>query len=408
MASVTVYSAAKIDEITNEMVVGATISDGRLILQLRNDTTVDAGPVISALYDATTDSPGVVELATDDEVIAGVDDFRVITPFGLASLTATTDRKGLIELATNAEVVSGSSNSLAVTPSGLRGVRVISAVGENDGADSYPPGVSVMSLASTSWSLNGGSGTVVTNYANGERLFQTFNTNTGGSGVPRSWVRQYHSSSGWTGWHENLVMYALDAASFTQATALSTYPQGESRMYYTNTTSGSWDFSGKWGEVRTSKYGSDYAVQFWTRHANGASPYAVERWYRTANTASGWSPWYVLAADTGWVNITYSSGFSAGTAQQLQYRVRDGVMYLRGGATGTFTDASYTAVCPNNSIPTAYRPPFTIRGGACGSNARQAIYEINATNGNVLLGYNGGTAPTWIAFTCAYPIGDVS
>lgn len=105
MASVTIYSADKIDEIIDGAVVGASITGGHLVLEFRDGTTADAGVVTSSFVDATDTAKGVVELATDTETIAGTDSSRAVTPFGLkafaqpkdtdlttiAALTATTD-----------------------------------------------------------------------------------------------------------------------------------------------------------------------------------------------------------------------------------------------------------------------------------------------------------------------------
>ena len=68
---------------------------------------------------ATTSTLGVVELATDAEVIAGTDASRVITPATLSKRTSTSSRTGLIKLATLAEVAVGKDNSKAVTPMAL-------------------------------------------------------------------------------------------------------------------------------------------------------------------------------------------------------------------------------------------------------------------------------------------------
>lgn len=62
---------------------------------------------------------GLVELATNAETQTGTDIYRAVTPAGLASLTASTTRSGLVELATNAETQSGADNVRAVTPAGL-------------------------------------------------------------------------------------------------------------------------------------------------------------------------------------------------------------------------------------------------------------------------------------------------
>lgn len=68
---------------------------------------------------ATTETLGVVELATSAETITGTDDTRAITPAALSARTATTGRTGLIRLATNSEVAAGKDNTKAITPLSL-------------------------------------------------------------------------------------------------------------------------------------------------------------------------------------------------------------------------------------------------------------------------------------------------
>lgn len=122
MASVTVYSQDKIHELTDGAVVGATITDGNLILQLQDGGTIDVGDVLTSLADASVTVKGVIELATDTEVITGTDAVRAVTPLGLAGLTSTDTRKGLVELATTAEATTGTDTARAVTPAGLKTV----------------------------------------------------------------------------------------------------------------------------------------------------------------------------------------------------------------------------------------------------------------------------------------------
>lgn len=122
MASVIVYSVDKVDDLLASMVVGASIVSGHLILQLNDDSTIDAGPVVSSLFDATTSSSGVVELATDVETQTGTDSVRAVTPLGLAAVVATATAKGLVELATTAEATTGTDTVRAVTPAGLKTV----------------------------------------------------------------------------------------------------------------------------------------------------------------------------------------------------------------------------------------------------------------------------------------------
>lgn len=89
MASVTVYSIAKMEELLDAGVVGATITDGELILTKRDGTTVNAGEVGQDIPAATDAVAGVVELATDDETNTGTDTTRAVTPFGLAARLAS-------------------------------------------------------------------------------------------------------------------------------------------------------------------------------------------------------------------------------------------------------------------------------------------------------------------------------
>lgn len=105
-----------------------------------------------------------------------------------------------------------------------------------------------------------------------------------------------------------------------------------------------------------------------------------------------------------WKDLEYTNGFSAGTAEQLQYSVNNGFVTIRGGATGTFTAGDYISINENGLIPEEYRPSQKIRVGACGSGARPCIAEIG-TDGRIKLGFNGITGtPSWIAFSVTYPI----
>lgn len=121
MAVVTVYSTAKIDEFINAGVVGAAFVSGNLVLTLGDGSTVDLGPVISAVANSSETVKGVVELATDVETQTGTDATRAVTPFGLASRVASDTAKGMVELATSAEVLTGTDATRAVTPAGVGG-----------------------------------------------------------------------------------------------------------------------------------------------------------------------------------------------------------------------------------------------------------------------------------------------
>ena len=119
MASVNVYSVAKIDELLSGGVVSAALTDGHLILTHQDGGTTDVGSVVSSVPDASDTVKGVVELATDTDTATGTDTNRAVTPFGLAALVSTETNRGLVELATSGEVVTGTDTVRAVTPAGL-------------------------------------------------------------------------------------------------------------------------------------------------------------------------------------------------------------------------------------------------------------------------------------------------
>lgn len=144
-----------------------------------------------------------------------------------------------------------------------------------------------------------------------------------------------------------------------------------------------------------------------------AHGYFDNRLFRRVCNNGTWSAWAELASsstgDVGWTNLSYASGFSLGTGEQLRYRVLNGVVYFTGGATGTFVTGTYHSV--NSSlIPTNLRPSVAVRGGAMGSGMRSAGWEINP-DGTVKLGWSvvgmasGTTGPSWIALNASYPVG---
>lgn len=107
--------------------------------------------------------------------------------------------------------------------------------------------------------------------------------------------------------------------------------------------------------------------------------------------------------DTGWISLSYLSGFAPGTAGQLSYRVRAGVVYISGGAEGVFPSGAYTQV--NDAlIPAAYRPTISYRTGAMGSGMRGNCGVEIHPSGAVLLGWREGTQPAWISAGCSYPV----
>lgn len=280
MAIVTGMTAAAMIAIRNGTVVSAHFdSANHLILTKYDGTTVDAGVMVAA----------------------------------------NTALAGPVELATNAETQSGSATNLAVTPAGLASlpgyrVQIVSGHPETDAPGAWPSGVSLQSVgASSGWSLNNGFGTVITSNISTGYCVQEFYKSAGGTSSVQSWERTYNAfdgGGGWTVWRERSVATTLTPGSFTQTTALSSYPEGWSRLYYTNTGTG-WDFSGTYGQVMTYRNGSDYAEQTFTQHSNGTG--TPSRWFRTANASGGWTAWQKLIADPGaWTTWTPTWSTSSG------------------------------------------------------------------------------------------------
>ena len=90
-----------------------------MVLTNVNPDSVTVGDTNFQLNSATTSRQGIVELATGEEVQAGADSTRAVTPATLKALTATTGRTGLVELATSAEAIAGTDGTRAITPSSL-------------------------------------------------------------------------------------------------------------------------------------------------------------------------------------------------------------------------------------------------------------------------------------------------
>ncbi|WNN94529.1 hypothetical protein SEA_LEWANDO_26 [Arthrobacter phage Lewando] len=86
MPEVTVFTAARSQQIEDTSIVSGRIegSNGHLMLIKNNGSEVDAGAI--SFFQATDIAAGSVELATSDEVRAGTDTQRAVTPAALASL----------------------------------------------------------------------------------------------------------------------------------------------------------------------------------------------------------------------------------------------------------------------------------------------------------------------------------
>lgn len=192
----------------------------------------------------------------------------------------------------------------------------------------------------------------------------------------------------------------LTTASYSQTTALTSYPQGLSRIYFTTgeATTGGWDFAGKNGEVTTYRDGSDFARQTWIRHFGGLSN-VTETWIRTANASNSWSKWLVLGEDTGWTNISVSGGHT----QQIQaaYRRRHGVVYLKGSCTAPFSNNSlYTTAF---TLPTGFRPGVNSTFGAASNTATAMSVQVQSTG--AVGTWISATSTAWLSFSgVSFPI----
>lgn len=360
MATVTGMTAAAMLAIRNGMVVGATFdSANHLILTKYDGTQIDAGTIAAA----TTGASGLVELATNAETLAGTDTVRAVTPASLASI-----------------------------PGNKVQTLTADSIGETAASTSYPTGVSVMSLtgAGTPWSVNSGFGFVVTNKSETDRASQTFYSNAGGTGVPRSWVRTYHSTNGgggWTAWAQTSLIVNLTAASFTQTTAFTSYPTGQSRLYYTTANSSAWDFTGKAGEVLTFSDGVDFARQTWTKHASGSA--VPETWFRTANAASGWTAWRIIARDYKLPDPQVVSFNGLNTITATTWAV------LPTGPLTLTTNYPYDCIVQidlSSWLTANYTDSTTVRAGISVDGGDPTVYS-GGTWGQVLYESSQGTQP---------------
>lgn len=93
--------------------------DIEFLLTNVNPASVTLGDTNFFNPSATTETEGVVELATAAETIAGTAADKAVTPAGLIERTATTERTGLVKLATDEEARAGSNTLKAITPETL-------------------------------------------------------------------------------------------------------------------------------------------------------------------------------------------------------------------------------------------------------------------------------------------------
>lgn len=112
-------------------------------------------------------------------------------------------------------------------------------------------------------------------------------------------------------------------------------------------------------------------------------------------------------ADTGWVNFptgNLASGFTTGsTPGIMQYRIKAGIIYWRGGVVGTIPQDNYTTVA---TLPSNLRPAGGInhRFACASSGGYYAVAEL-LTNGQINVNHRTGTNRAWVAFHFSYPLG---
>lgn len=372
MATITGLTASRMLAIEAATVTGGSINgSGNLILLKHDGSTVDAGHVQDAITYATAAASGVIELADNAETIAGTDAVRAVTPASLAAKDAT---------------------------------KVLAVANFNNGTPytSYPVGESYMAFTTSEattagWTFGSKAG-VIRTYSRGTGgATQLYIRTHASTTTPEMWFRG-GDSSGWGTWQKVATIADLDPTAFNQATAFTSYPQGQSRLYYTSPSSTGWDFSGKAGEVMTYRDGTDFARQTWTRHFGGSAN-ITETWVRTANAASGWSGWLVVAEDTGWVSMSMTGGASFTVQRPLYYRRRNGVVYFKGALT--VPTGGYTAFA---NVPVGFRPD-TDRLMAVSSNTGTVMSGVVNATGNLNSWTNASTTAWFSIEGWSYPIG---
>lgn len=318
MATVTVVNAERTLEIEATSIVSGLVNEaGHLILTRHDGTDLDMGAVSGMQLDNGTAYSKVDAFTYVGDTDPGaVPDGSVwLDTNDVAGPFASDTQKGLVELATNAETISGTDNTRAVTPASLAAVpgnkvQILAPNANTETAvpSAYPLGISQMVITTGSgWSINSGFGSVVTYRPETDRTVQHAYSNPGGTGTPRMWMRQYHTSNnggGWTPWSQSQLMVTLATGAVTQSTPFSSYPNGWSRIYFSAAPAG-WDFAASPGEIVTYVDGSDFAKQTWTYHSKGSDPNPAEMWFRTANNVGGWSSWRRVMTNPGaWINYT--------------------------------------------------------------------------------------------------------
>jgi hypothetical protein len=110
----------------------------------------------------------------------------------------------------------------------------------------------------------------------------------------------------------------------------------------------------------------------------------------------------ITVEDTGWVNVTLKSGFTAGGGLTPQVRRINGVVYGRGYVSGTgITAGSFVEVA---ILPAGFWPSSGL-GFAAGSNTATAMSMSLQSNGSLQC-YCSATTAAWFGLSnMVYPLG---
>ncbi len=164
-----------------------------------------------------------------------------------------------------------------------------------------------------------------------------------------------------TGGIQNIVM--LKNNDLNEVTTPNTYVsknQGASSYANCPITSGTFVL-----EVMSAGAEGQVFQRLTTTFKNGAHKVYVRHYYQSA-----WGDWVlVYGGDTGWLDLTLSSGISVGTEiGYLKGRIKDGVLYIKGDVRGVSVDWKTIAQLPSNLIVTGLAAANRFTGVYSASN----------------------------------------
>ncbi|MFJ3974894.1 hypothetical protein [Streptomyces sp. NPDC090021] len=195
--------------------------------------------------------------------------------------------------------VSSLERTAEAMPAGPRELPAIT-ITQASPTDAYPEGASISYLTAAEataggWDFGGKYGFLMTRRHENGDAFQTWSRVHAASTNREDWVRGGNRSTGWAPWRHLGYVQIIDSADFTQSTAPTAYPYGESRLYVNSAASvnGGWGFAPMWGYILTTATSTGYVTQRWTRL--GASSEAHQEWQRHGSPESGWSAWRQLS-----------------------------------------------------------------------------------------------------------------